>query len=87
MYWLSPNQASHQDTGFDIRLGRLHALGFDVCYSQDMNFISDLSAMLMEPMQLARQDQLLDHKFVNVLHALQVFLLLVFQLKLCNYIH
>ncbi|XP_022724939.1 uncharacterized protein LOC111281460 isoform X1 [Durio zibethinus] len=72
MYWFFPNQASHQDMGFDIRLGRLHAFGFDVYYSQDMNFISDLSELLMEPMQLVRRDQLLDHKFVNVLHALQV---------------
>ncbi|XVF43463.1 hypothetical protein PTKIN_Ptkin02bG0041900 [Pterospermum kingtungense] len=72
MYWFSPNQASNQDMGFDIRLGRLHALGFDVYYSQDKNFVSDLSELLMEPMQLARRDQLLDHKFVNILHALQV---------------
>ncbi|XVE74565.1 hypothetical protein DITRI_Ditri12bG0027300 [Diplodiscus trichospermus] len=72
MYWFSPNQASDQDMGFDIRLGRLHALGFDVYYSQDMNNASDLSELLMEPMQLTRRDQLLDHKFVNVLHALQV---------------
>ncbi|TYG75008.1 hypothetical protein E1A91_D04G220600v1 [Gossypium mustelinum] len=61
-----------EDIGFDIRLGRLHALGFDVYYSRDMNFGSDLSELLMEPMQLARRDQLLDHKFVNVLHSLQV---------------
>ncbi|PPD73112.1 hypothetical protein GOBAR_DD29984 [Gossypium barbadense] len=72
MYWFSPHQASNQDIGFDIRLGRLHALGFDVYYSRDMNFGSDLSELLMEPMQLARRDQLLDHKFVNVLHSLQV---------------
>lgn len=75
MYWFSPHQASNQDIGFDIRLGRLHAFGFDVYYSRDMNFGSDLSELVMEPMQLARRDQLLDHKFVNVLHSLQVFLL------------
>ncbi|KAK8516762.1 hypothetical protein V6N11_007527 [Hibiscus sabdariffa] len=72
MYWFSPNQASNQDIGFDIRLGRLHALGFDVYYSPDLNFTTDLSELLMEPMQLARRDQLLDHKFVNLLHSLQV---------------
>ncbi|XP_017971637.1 PREDICTED: uncharacterized protein LOC18610000 [Theobroma cacao] len=72
MYWFAPNQASHQELGFDIRLGRLHSLGFDVYYSQGRSFISDLSELLMEPMQLARGHQLLDHEFANVLHALQV---------------
>ncbi|OMO72532.1 oxidoreductase [Corchorus olitorius] len=71
MYWYSPNQDSHQDFGFDIRLGRLHALGFDVYYSQGTR-TSDLSELQMEPMQLARGNHLLDHKFVNILHALQV---------------
>ncbi|EOY01297.1 Oxidoreductase, putative isoform 2 [Theobroma cacao] len=40
--------------------------------SDNMSFISDLSELLMEPMQLARGHQLLDHEFANVLHALQV---------------
>ncbi|KAE8728541.1 Oxidoreductase, putative isoform 2 [Hibiscus syriacus] len=72
MYWFSPNQASNQDIGFDIRLGRLHSLGFVVYYRQDLKFTTDLSELLTEPMQLARRDQLLDHKFVNILHSLQV---------------
>ncbi|OMO60824.1 Oxoglutarate/iron-dependent dioxygenase [Corchorus capsularis] len=81
MYWYSPNQDSHHDFGFDIRLGRLHALGFDVYYSQGTR-TSDLSELQMEPMQLARGDYFLDHKFVNILHALQVVQFYFW--KVCN---
>ncbi|GLT73858.1 hypothetical protein SLA2020_456890 [Shorea laevis] len=72
MYWFSPNQASHQEVGFDIRWGRLHVLGFSVYSSRGMDYSSDFLELLNEALQLARGDQLFDLNFTNIMHALQV---------------
>lgn len=73
MYWFSPDQTSHHQLGFDICWARLHILGFDVYSYQNRSSDSDFSELLMKPLQLARGNELLDHEFVNILHALQVF--------------
>ncbi|TXG57131.1 hypothetical protein EZV62_018444 [Acer yangbiense] len=72
MYWFSLNQASLEESGFDICWARLHVLGYDVYCSQEMSSFSDFSELLMEPLQLARGDELFYQEFVNILHALQV---------------
>ncbi|KAF3432058.1 hypothetical protein FNV43_RR26797 [Rhamnella rubrinervis] len=72
MYWFSPDQASHDQLGFDICWARLHILGFDILYSQDESCHHDMSEFLTEPLRLARGDRLFDQEFVNILHALQV---------------
>lgn len=72
MYWFSPDQTSHHQLGFDICWARLHILGFDVYSYQNRSSDSDFSELLMKPLQLARGNELLDHEFVNILHALQV---------------
>lgn len=71
MYWFTQDQTSHEKEGFDIRWGRLHALGFSV-YSQAMDNLSDLPELLDEALQLTRGNQLFHLKFVNIMHALQV---------------
>lgn len=71
MYWYSTNQASPEESGFDICWARLHVLGYDVYCSQETSSLSDFSD-LMEPLQLARGDELYSQEFVNILHALQV---------------
>lgn len=73
MYWFSPDPVSHQQSGFDICCARMHVLGFDIYSSQGKNSFPDLSELLMEPLQLARGNELYDHKFVNILLALQVY--------------
>lgn len=77
MYWFSPSQTSHQQLGFDICWARLHILGFDVYSYEDRSSDSDFSELPMKPLQLARENELLDHEFVNILHALQVFQLIL----------
>ncbi|XP_057963052.1 uncharacterized protein LOC131154356 isoform X1 [Malania oleifera] len=78
MYWFSPNQSPNDMFGFDIRYARIHILGCDLYSSQDESFISasdssyDISELLIEPLQLARGDELYEKEFVNVLQALQV---------------
>lgn len=71
MYWFTPNQTSKEDVGFDIRLGRLHALGFSV-YSEAMDSHADFPNLLDQALQLTRGNQLFHLKFVNIMHALQV---------------
>ncbi|KAM2329863.1 uncharacterized protein LOC126607612 [Malus sylvestris] len=73
MYWFSPDQASsdHQ-LGFDICWARLHVLGYDLLFRQDKSHCSNIAELLMEPLRLARGDELFDHEFINILHALQV---------------
>ncbi|XP_065857362.1 uncharacterized protein [Euphorbia lathyris] len=72
MYWFSPEQVSHQDSGFDICCARIHLVGFDIYCCQRKKYFSDVSEPLMEMVQLARGNELYGKKFVNILHALQV---------------
>ncbi|CAN6549710.1 unnamed protein product [Malus baccata var. baccata] len=73
MYWFSPDQASsdHQ-LGFDICWARLHVLGYDLLFRQDKSHCSNIAKLLMEPLRLARGDELFDHEFINILHVLQI---------------
>lgn len=74
MYWFSPDQASSdQQLGFDICWARLHVLGYDLLFHQDKSYCSNISKLLMEPLRLTRGDELFEHEFINILHALQVF--------------
>ncbi|KAI5353408.1 PREDICTED: prolyl 3-hydroxylase [Prunus dulcis] len=73
MYWFSPDQASSdQQLGFDICWARLHVLGYDQLFHQDKSYCSNISELLMEPLRLTRGDELFEHEFINILHALQV---------------
>ncbi|XP_061373840.1 uncharacterized protein LOC133316142 isoform X2 [Gastrolobium bilobum] len=72
MYWLSQNQASNHQLGFNICWARLHVLGYDIYISQDCCCESDVSELLAKPLCLVRGNELLDQEFVNILHALQV---------------
>ncbi|ONI31893.1 hypothetical protein PRUPE_1G337400 [Prunus persica] len=73
MYWFSPDQASSdQQLGFDICWARLHVLGYDLLFHQDKSYCSNISKLLMEPLRLTRGDELFEHEFINILHALQV---------------
>ncbi|KAK6931691.1 hypothetical protein RJ641_003484, partial [Dillenia turbinata] len=77
MYWFSPDQAPHHQSGFDIRYARAHILGLDFYASQDASHISatessDLAELLLEPLSIARGNELFNEEFVNILHALQV---------------
>ncbi|XP_021821118.1 uncharacterized protein LOC110762745 isoform X2 [Prunus avium] len=73
MYWFSPDQASSdQQLGFDICWARLHVLGYDLLFHQDKSYCSNMSELLMEPLRLTRGDELFEHEFINILHALQV---------------
>ncbi|KAK9277543.1 hypothetical protein L1049_007088 [Liquidambar formosana] len=59
MYWFSEDQATHHQSGFDIRWARIHALGYDIYSSQEKSCFSafnssdDFSELLMEPLRLA----------------------------------
>ncbi|CAA6664268.1 unnamed protein product [Spirodela intermedia] len=55
MYWFP-----HQGSGFDIRWGRLHILGYDPL------------EQLMGPLQLGKGKEIFDAEFLNILHALQI---------------
>lgn len=72
MYWFFLAHASDDQLGFDICWARLYILGFDVLYSRDNGCYSDISDLLIEPLHLARGNELFEMEFVNMLHALQV---------------
>ncbi|XP_052206020.1 uncharacterized protein LOC127810528 isoform X2 [Diospyros lotus] len=79
MYWFPPNQASTCEPGFDIRLARIHVLGYGLCPPQckscftAVDSCDDFSETLMEqPLKLTRENELLDVEFGNILHVLQV---------------
>lgn len=78
MYWFPPDEASVFKSGFDIRCAKLHVLGLDLYSSSEqicqssVNSGNKLLESLMEPLQLARGDQLFEMKFINVLHVFQV---------------
>ncbi|KAL9457041.1 hypothetical protein AB3S75_006136 [Citrus x aurantiifolia] len=72
MYWFSPNQASPDELGCNICWARMNVLGYDIYYSQNTSSALDCSELLLEPMQLARGDELFHQPFANILHALQV---------------
>ncbi|XP_021641298.2 uncharacterized protein LOC110636073 isoform X3 [Hevea brasiliensis] len=71
MYWFSPEPVSNQQSGFNICCARIHLLGFDIYSSQEKSCFSDIM-ILMEPVKLARADELFEHEFANILHLLQV---------------
>ncbi|KAL1366525.1 hypothetical protein AAHE18_03G366600 [Arachis hypogaea] len=66
------DQASNDQFGFNICWARLHILGYGISISEDGACDSDVSELLVKPVQLVRGDELLDHEFVNILQALQV---------------
>ncbi|XP_024027429.1 uncharacterized protein LOC21402233 isoform X2 [Morus notabilis] len=72
MYWFILGNASDDQSGFDICWARLHVLGLDILYSPENSCDSDISELLVEPLRLARGDELLEMEFANILHALQV---------------
>ncbi|KAH9745984.1 procollagen-proline 3-dioxygenase [Citrus sinensis] len=72
MYWFSPNQASPDELGCNICWARMDVLGYDIYYSQNTSSALDCSELLLEPLQLARGDNLFHQPFANILHALQV---------------
>ncbi|KAG8368590.1 hypothetical protein BUALT_Bualt15G0061300 [Buddleja alternifolia] len=71
MYWYPPEEASVFQSGFDIRCGRLHVFGFDIYSECCCSSSNNLLELLKEPLRLARGDELLPWKFVNIFHALQ----------------
>jgi len=77
MYWFPPDTASTYESGFDICFARLNALGYDLYSPQCRSCLSaldlsnDLSETLMAPLRLARENELFDEDFVNILHVLQ----------------
>ncbi|KAI8537948.1 hypothetical protein RHMOL_Rhmol09G0063200 [Rhododendron molle] len=77
MYWFPPDTAFTYESGFDICFARIHAHGYDLYSVQDTSCFSasdssnDLSEVLMAPLRLAREHELFDEEFVNVLHVLQ----------------
>ena len=73
MYWFSKDQASNYQFGFNISWARLHVLGYDIYISQDSSCESDVFELLVKPVRLVRDNELLDQEFVNIMHALQVF--------------
>lgn len=82
MYLYSPDQAPPNDgsttpTVFDISCARIYILGFGIYSSaEDKSSLSEPFDLLSKPLQLVRGDELFDHKFWNILHALQVYLFL-----------
>ncbi|XP_019054962.1 PREDICTED: uncharacterized protein LOC104607266 isoform X2 [Nelumbo nucifera] len=78
MYWFSPDTGSRHKSGFDISCARAHILGFTFYSSDDKIGSSssdsshDLSELLMKPLCLGREEELLEKEFDNSLHALQV---------------
>ncbi|OIW18067.1 hypothetical protein TanjilG_19299 [Lupinus angustifolius] len=72
MYWFSQDQASNNQFGFNICWARLHVLGYAIYICQDSSCESDVSELLLKPVCLVRGNELLDQKFVNILHALQI---------------
>lgn len=72
MYWFPPEEASNFQSGFDIRLARLHVLGFDILPSDDEYSMSAVDSSSDMSIHLVHQNKLLTQVFVNILHALQV---------------
>lgn len=78
MYWFPPDEASSFLSGFDIRCGRLHVLGFDIYPFQETFHLSksessyNLLELLSGPLLLARESKLFDTQFLNIMHALQM---------------
>ncbi|KAF8040105.1 hypothetical protein BT93_B2355 [Corymbia citriodora subsp. variegata] len=72
MYWFSPDHSSEHDSAINICCARIYALGFGIYPLEDKTNIMDVSDLLMKPLQLARNDELFNQEFENVLHALQV---------------
>lgn len=68
----------------------MRILGYDLYSPLDKRCFSALdsschfSELLMEPLQLARGDELFDQKFVNLLHVLQVLLQFLLHLNTYN---
>ncbi|XP_058182756.1 uncharacterized protein LOC131300789 isoform X4 [Rhododendron vialii] len=77
MYWFPSVSASTYESGFDICFARIHAHGYDLYSLQDISCFSasdssnDLSEVSMAPLRLAREHELFDEEFVNILHVLQ----------------
>ncbi|XP_071735743.1 uncharacterized protein [Rutidosis leptorrhynchoides] len=77
MYWFPPEQSSTYHSGFDIRCARLHVLGYELYPSNSSSLVDvrssrDFSDILLEPLRLARENELVDREFANILHLLQV---------------
>lgn len=78
MYWFPPDEASSFLSGFDIRCGRLHVLGFDIYPFQDTFHFSEsessynLLELLSGPLLIARDSKMFEPQFLNIMHALQV---------------
>ncbi|CAH1416749.1 unnamed protein product [Lactuca virosa] len=73
MYWFPPEESLKYQSGFDIRCGRLHVLGYQICYKDArVKSSMDFSDILLEPLHLVRGNDLFDKEFSNILHLLQV---------------
>ncbi|XP_047250242.1 uncharacterized protein LOC107838780 isoform X3 [Capsicum annuum] len=78
MYWFPPDEASSFLSGFDIRCGRLHVLGFDIYPFQETSHRSasdsshNLLELLSRPLLLVRDSKLFESLFLNIMHALQI---------------
>ncbi|KAM3324732.1 putative protein isoform X1 [Capsicum chacoense] len=78
MYWFPPDEASSFLSGFDIRCGRLHVLGFDIYPFQETSHLSasdsshNLLELLSRPLLLVRDSKLFESRFLNIMHALQI---------------
>lgn len=78
MYWFPPDEASSFLSGFDIRCGRLHVLGFEIYPFQEISHLSALDSsynlleLLSGPLLLARESKTFETKFLNIMHALQM---------------
>ncbi|XP_070019187.1 uncharacterized protein [Nicotiana sylvestris] len=77
MYWFPPDEASSFLSGFDIRCGRLHVLGFDIHQFQKTSHLSASDSsynfeLLSGPLLLARENELFETQFLNIMHALQL---------------
>ncbi|KAL3379075.1 hypothetical protein AABB24_000012 [Solanum stoloniferum] len=79
MYWFPPDEASSFLSGFDIRCGRLHVLGFDIYPCQEIYHLSaiidssyNLLELLSGPLLIARESKMFEPQFLNIMHALQM---------------
>lgn len=78
MYWFPADEASSFLSGFDIRCGRLHVLGFDIypfhetCHLSASDSSYNSLELLSGPLRLARESKLFETQFLNIMHALQV---------------
>ncbi|KAK6802271.1 hypothetical protein RDI58_000051 [Solanum bulbocastanum] len=78
MYWFPPDKASSFLSGFDIRCGRLHVLGFDIYPFQETFHLSEsessynLLELLSGPLLIARDSKMFEPQFLNIMHALQM---------------